>query len=498
MDEMNSGISTYAIYEFDPPESVSAVNEEGGIRYTFKKVSGATKYAVYIKTDNGTWVRTAEITNDNYLFTGLVVGTKYYFTVRCIYDDGTFASDFIKADVMNAVYTGKVTEGRINIDGFTPIYIVFDGENIKKWIHDDVVVFQNATTVYYYDGSRLIGTKEYEEGQSVLNPGLSTSKSGYTFKGWSKTNGGSVVSSLTASGETMNVYAVYQRNTTTVYYYDGTKLMGSETFYEGNSVLNPSTVSTSKSNYTFVGWSKSDGGTVLTTLTASGSVMYLYAVYKIATTTVYYYNGSTYLGYKKVNIGSDVLRPSGITPTMDGNHTFVGWSQTSSGTRVTSLTASGSTMYLYAQFVPNELTVVSGHITNKAYWYDYAEDSRNSEYFTGDAYEKTSGQNYDGSSDLSLADAYGSFVVKTLGIYQYALVTIEAQSFNSGYLAFSYGSTDYEITGGSTKQFEVTPASGKTQRTCYICAKGVAPAGSWSSQVIGIKSLVLSKPKAWS
>lgn len=91
-----------------------------------------------------------------------------------------------------------------------------NGFTVKKWTHDGVQVFSSGSTVSYYNGSTLIGTKDFEEGTDVLRPGYSPTKSGYTFYGWSKTNGGSRVTSLKADGNPITLYAVFIVNSITV------------------------------------------------------------------------------------------------------------------------------------------------------------------------------------------------------------------------------------------------------------------------------------------
>lgn len=91
------------------------------------------------------------------------------------------------------------------------------GSNKIKAIYKGTTkLWSGGSAVSYYNGSTLIGTVEVEEGKDVLRPSLTFSKSGYTHIGWAKTNGGSVVTSLVATGEPMTLYAVWLKNTATV------------------------------------------------------------------------------------------------------------------------------------------------------------------------------------------------------------------------------------------------------------------------------------------
>lgn len=87
----------------------------------------------------------------------------------------------------------------------------------EGWIFKDGVfqkVWSGASEVSYYDGDTLLGIEEVDEGEDVLHPSISTTKSGYTLYGWATAKDSETrVTSLLATGEPMTVYAIYLPNT---------------------------------------------------------------------------------------------------------------------------------------------------------------------------------------------------------------------------------------------------------------------------------------------
>ncbi|MBQ1436625.1 MAG: hypothetical protein IIZ07_01675, partial [Ruminococcus sp.] len=74
---------------------LSNINSEAeGIRLSWNAVSGAAKYRVYIKDENGDWNKIGETSSTSFLSDGLDVGKKYTFTVRCLNSVGYTNSGF--------------------------------------------------------------------------------------------------------------------------------------------------------------------------------------------------------------------------------------------------------------------------------------------------------------------------------------------------------------------------------------------------------------------
>lgn len=84
-----------SIIYVEAPKISKVENVEGGVKITWGKVTGATKYRVYYKTETGSWTRITDTTSTSYTWTGAKSGTKYTFTVRCISSDAkSFTSGF--------------------------------------------------------------------------------------------------------------------------------------------------------------------------------------------------------------------------------------------------------------------------------------------------------------------------------------------------------------------------------------------------------------------
>ena len=76
------------------PEISKLENVNGGVKITWNKVSGATKYRVYYKGSKG-WTKMVDTTSTSYTDKDVSSGRNYTYTVRCISDDGkSFESGF--------------------------------------------------------------------------------------------------------------------------------------------------------------------------------------------------------------------------------------------------------------------------------------------------------------------------------------------------------------------------------------------------------------------
>ena len=71
------------------PVLKSAANAATGVKVTWVKSAGATKYRVYRKEGSGSWKKVADVGDVNtYTDTTAVSGTTYSYTVRCLSEDG--------------------------------------------------------------------------------------------------------------------------------------------------------------------------------------------------------------------------------------------------------------------------------------------------------------------------------------------------------------------------------------------------------------------------
>lgn len=70
------------------------VNNAGAV-IQWNKVAGASKYRVFYKIGNGSWVKIADTASSSYTWSGAKSSVKYTFTVRCVTSDGkSYASSF--------------------------------------------------------------------------------------------------------------------------------------------------------------------------------------------------------------------------------------------------------------------------------------------------------------------------------------------------------------------------------------------------------------------
>lgn len=80
---------------------------------------------------------------------------------------------------------------------------------MKKGYIGATRVYSAGEVVTYISNGSVFHTQEYEEGQSVLSPSKTPSKSGYTFAGWSTSASGDVLSSLTMGQNPITLYAIF-------------------------------------------------------------------------------------------------------------------------------------------------------------------------------------------------------------------------------------------------------------------------------------------------
>ncbi len=141
---------------------------------------------------------------------------------------------------------------------------------------------------------------------TVTAPSI-TANTGYTSVGWSLTSGattGSSVITLNSSNTGKAWYANATANSYTINYYDGTTLKGSSSAKVDAypTLTKASSLSLSKTGYTFKGWATTNGGAVVYTdgqklttnlATTAGAKVNLYAVWKDETAPVCSFSGAS-------------------------------------------------------------------------------------------------------------------------------------------------------------------------------------------------------------
>ena len=208
------------------------------------------------------------------------------------------------------------------------------------------------------------------------------------------------------------------------------------------------------------------------------------AVYKGAnkvwsgSSVVSYYDGNTLMGTETVDGGEDVLHPS-ISTSKEG-YTLYGWGLTQNATeRQENLVATGEPMTLYAIYVANSITVVTGSITPGVYP-SYSCTYKNTEYVNGEV---------GGRVELwyKVGSVSGSYYF-TLDKkhYQTATVTLGQSNQMPGSQTFDGNS----FSNGNTK------AIGNGSHVISLAAQNDS-ANTWAINAAGITSLVLSNPIEW-
>ncbi len=289
-------------------------------------------------------------------------------------------------------------------------------------------------------GAPSAQTKYY--GKSLTLSSTKPTRTGYTFKGWATSSGGSMTYASGASytsNASITLYAVWQANTYTVKYNanGGTGAPSSQTKTHGVTLTLSSTKPTRASvvddgvttSYTFKGWSTSSTATTASyaagaKYTANASVT-LYAVWvKTSTVTqydvIYNTNGGSSVSSQIKKKGTSLTLRTTI-PTKNG-YTFKGWGLSEDTTTVSyaagAVYSTDADIILYAiwtpwthtvQFnlnggagtVPSSFTkttdvdvmVQAGSIskTNCVFkcWSTKSSGSGGTNYYVGDAYDAT-------------------------------------------------------------------------------------------------------------
>ncbi|MBQ1507639.1 MAG: hypothetical protein IIZ36_04365 [Ruminococcus sp.] len=94
-----------------PPTLISVKSGENGVDINWELVKGGKNYRVYRKTDSTGWGRVGTVTGDTFTDVTAVSGNKYYYTVRCIDDDGeTFVSKYVSIMSLKYIKAPVITD----------------------------------------------------------------------------------------------------------------------------------------------------------------------------------------------------------------------------------------------------------------------------------------------------------------------------------------------------------------------------------------------------
>jgi uncharacterized repeat protein (TIGR02543 family) len=223
----------------------------------------------------------------------------------------------------------------------------------------------NALTITYDSKSgTAVSNGTVNTGASISTAPTAPTRAGYTFGGWSATDGGTAVTFAYAHGQTANftLYAIWTANSLTVTYNSkGGTSVASGSINTGASISSAPTPPT-RAGYTFAGWSATDGGSAVsfTGGYAHGQTanFTLFALWTADSLTVTYNSkGGTSVTSGSVNTGASISSAP-TAPTRSG-YTLSGWSATDGGSVISFAYAHGQTasFTLYAIWAANALTV---------------------------------------------------------------------------------------------------------------------------------------------
>jgi len=189
----------------------------------------------------------------------------------------------------------------------------------------------DSQMVYLYSLGVYVGsTTFYTDG--LLNVPFAPRRNGYTFQGWSLTDGGSAISFPYSPGvaNSIDLYALWSADSHSVTFNsnEGTPV-SSGSFVTDGAVTAPS--DPLRAGYTFLGWSATDGGSAITFPYAPGVIedITLYALWSANTYTVSFDSngGSSVADTSFVTAGFSYLPAAPSRP----GYTFLGWSTLDGG-----------------------------------------------------------------------------------------------------------------------------------------------------------------------
>ncbi len=237
----------------------------------------------------------------------------------------------------------EVMLGYYKVDSDTKFYAVFEKEEEQ---------INYYTVTFIVDGDEY-SSSTVQEGKKASAP-TAPAKEGYNFKGWSKTDGGSVSSVSVTVNENLTFYAVFEKiepkKFTVSFIVDG-EVVSEQTVLEKETADLPA--NPVKEGYKFLGWAERKDGEVVNV----GSFVIeapksFYAVFEekeeeIKTYTVtFVVDGKTVSSLELVE-GAKVTIPD--DPEKD-SHKFLGWSKTNGGSVVTVEATAKSNVTYYAVF----------------------------------------------------------------------------------------------------------------------------------------------------
>jgi len=242
----------------------------------------------------------------------------------------------------------------------TKFYAVFEKE-------EEEIVYRSVS--FIVDGKSYWSTK-VQDGNKVTSPEAPL-KDGYTFKGWSRDEGGSVVSiSSVTVNEDLTFYAVFEKiepKKYTVTFYAFGKVHDVQTVLENETVNLPK--NPEHEAYIFVGWSDKLGGEVIDV--GSIPITYSRAFYvKVADKPQKKYYTITFVSDGKTVLSSQIEEGKEITVPKDpvkADHEFLGWAKSEGGSVVTVDNVANGDLTYYAVFKEIKKYNVTFYVNGKSF-----------------------------------------------------------------------------------------------------------------------------------
>lgn len=219
--------------------------------------------------------------------------------------------------------------------------------------------------VDFMNGASKVETKSFYEGETITGPTTApvSATAHKVFDGWSETDGGEKVALGTMGTAKKTFYAVFTdeaKYTATFYNEDGTQVVdASTTYYVDENIVAPA--DPEKANYTFVGWSKTIGGDVVTvaneTMVKDGVAFYAKFT-ENAKHTVKFMNDTTELKSTTDYDGTAIVAPE--NPEKAG-YDFIGWNTDSeatvAGTVAATITEDVTYYAIFTEKAPSGTTI---------------------------------------------------------------------------------------------------------------------------------------------
>ena len=304
---------------------------------SYKVTKALTFYAVFEEEPEPE----PEVYTVTFYADGKVVNTQYVTDGECAEEPRSPSKNGYIFKYWSKTENGSEAKvGYVKITSNTDFYAVFEEEE------EEINYF---TVLFMVDG-REYSSNKVEEGKKASAPSA-PSKEGYTFKGWSKEENGSVSSVSVTVTEDITFYAVFEKIEYTVtFYVDGVK-KDTQKVGVNESASVPS--NPSKEGYIFKGWSETEDGTVVNVGNiVITSNMSFYAVFekkepeKKTFEIKFVVDGKSY-DSKEVVEGDSFDVPD---DPKKADHNFIGWAKSENGSVVSVATKPTSNATYYAVF----------------------------------------------------------------------------------------------------------------------------------------------------